>query len=99
MKPVDRDVLFLLCRRRVQLSQSAFDTAEFNKVFRAIYAFRQVDLASIRVPTLVFNGEYESRSVFTHMAYMERTIPDVRTAVVPDAGHTSNMENPAAFNN
>lgn len=85
-------------RSYVRETMSSFERTEFNKVFRAIYDFREVDLASIRVPTLVLNGEYESRSVFAHAAHMERTIPDVRSAVIPDAGHTSNMENPNGFN-
>lgn len=85
-------------RAYVRETMSSFDTTEFNKIFRAIYDFRQVDLASIQVPTLVLNGEHESRSVFTHTTHMERVVPDVRTAVIPDAGHTSNMEHPAAFN-
>lgn len=85
-------------RAYVRETMSSFETTEFNKVFRAIYDFRRVDLAAIQVPALVLNGEYESRSVFTHTAHMERLIPDVQTAVIPDAGHTSNMENPEAFN-
>lgn len=76
---------------------SSFEAAEFNDVFRAVYDFRRVDLASIRVPTLVRNGAHESRSVFRHAAHVERVVPDVRSAVVPDAGHTSNVENPDAF--
>ena len=85
-------------RAYVRETMSAFDTAEFNKIFRAIYDFRRVDLPAIQVPTLVLNGEFESQSVFTHTTHMERAIPDIRTAVLPDAGHTSNMENPDAFN-
>jgi len=85
-------------RSYVRETMAAFDTAEYNKVFRAIYGFRRVDLAAISVPTLVLNGEYESRSVFDHAAHVERSIPDARSAVVPGAGHTSNMEAPTAFN-
>ena len=85
-------------RSYVRGTMSSFDTAEFNKVFRAIYAFREVDLAAVSAPTLVLNGEYESRAVFTHTAHLQHVLPDVRVAVIPDAGHTSNMENPAAFN-
>ena len=84
-------------RAYVRETMSSFEADEFNEVFRAIYDFRRVDLAAIRVPTLVLNGEHESRSVFEHAAYMERTIPDVRSVVLPEAGHTSNMENPEAF--
>lgn len=85
-------------RSYVQETMSAFEATEFNKIFRAIYDFRRVDLASIRVPTLVLNGEHESRSVFRHAEHMEYVIPDVRSAMIPDAGHTSNMENPDTFN-
>ena len=58
----------------------------------------ELNLASIQAPTLVLNGEYETQSVYTHTAHMGRLIPTVRTAMVPNAGHTSNMENAAAFN-
>jgi pimeloyl-ACP methyl ester carboxylesterase len=85
-------------RSYVRETMSSFDRTEFNNIFRAIYDFRRVNLAAIQAPTLVLNGEYESRSVFTHATHMERMIPDVQTAVIPDAGHTSNMENPEAFN-
>ncbi|WP_129114713.1 alpha/beta fold hydrolase [Halegenticoccus tardaugens] len=85
-------------RSYVRETMSSFEASEFNKIFRAIYDFRRVDLASIRVPTLVLNGEHESRAVFRHAAYVERTIPDVRSAVVSDAGHVANLENPEAFN-
>lgn len=84
-------------RAYVRETMAAMDAAEFTKVLRALYAFRPVDLASVRAPTLVLNGEHESRSVVAQAAHLERTVPDARTAVVPDAGHTSNMENPAAF--
>lgn len=82
----------------VRETMSSFEASEFNKIFQAIYDFRRVDLASIQVPTLVLNGEHESSSVFTHAAHTERTIPDVQSVVIPNAGHTSNMENPDAFN-
>jgi pimeloyl-ACP methyl ester carboxylesterase len=81
----------------VRGTTSAFDTTEFNKVFGATYDFRRVDLSAISVPTLVLDGEFESDAVFEHTAHLERSLSDVRTAVVPDAGHTSNMENPDAF--
>lgn len=84
-------------RSYVRETMSSFDTTEFNKVFRAIYDFRRVNLAAIQVPTLVLNGEYESRSVFAHTTHIEGMIPDVRTKVIPHAGHTSNMENSKTF--
>lgn len=81
----------------VRETMSAFETREFNEVFDAIYGFRRTDLAAITIPTLIINGEGESRSVFKHAAYIERTVPGSRSVVIPEAGHTVNMENPAAF--
>lgn len=82
----------------VRERMSAFTIEEYNKIFAAIYDFRMVDLGAIQVPTLVLNGEFESDSVFRHAETLEQRIPDVETHVIPDAGHTSNMENPDRFN-
>ncbi|XVH33521.1 alpha/beta fold hydrolase (plasmid) [Haloferacaceae archaeon DSL9] len=84
-------------RAYVRQTMERFDTAEYNKIVDAIYGFRGVELGSIRVPTLVLNGEFESPSVFDHAAHIERTLPDVRSRVIPDAGHIVNMENATAF--
>lgn len=81
----------------VRETMAAFDSTEFNKVFDAVYDFQRVALGTIDVPTLVLNGESESESMFEHAAYLERVVPDAQTAVIPDAGNTSNMENPEEF--
>lgn len=81
----------------VRETMAALDSTEFNKVFDAVYDFQRVELGTIGAPTLVLNGESGSESVFEHAAYLERVVPDARTAVIPDAGTTSNMENPRAF--
>jgi pimeloyl-ACP methyl ester carboxylesterase len=73
-------------------------TEEYLKIYDAIYEFDLLDLAAIRVPTLVLNGEYESKAVFRHTEEMLRRIPEARAQVISGGGHTSNMENPAAFN-
>jgi pimeloyl-ACP methyl ester carboxylesterase len=85
-------------RPYIRETMSAFGPEEYNKVLGAVYGFRMVDLEAIGVPTLVLNGEFESRSVFRHTEELERRIPDVETRVLPGTGHTSNMENPEAFN-
>ena len=75
-----------------------FDTVEFNKVFSAVYDFGLQQLSQIKVDTLVMNGEFESGAVFRHTRKILESVPNAVSAVIPDAGHTSNMENPAAFN-
>lgn len=73
-------------------------TEEYLKIYDAIYDFNLLNLAAIKVPTLILNGEHESRSVFRHTEEMLRWMPQAEAEIVPGAGHTSNMENPGAFN-
>ena len=73
-------------------------TEEYLKIYAAIYEFDLLDLASINVPTLILNGEFESKAVFRHTEEMLKLIPNVEYRTVSCAGHTSNMENPIAFN-
>ena len=77
----------------LQLSDS-----EYEKIYDSIYGFGLQPLGRIRVPTLVLNGEYESKAVFRHTEELKRRVPQVEATIVPGAGHTSNMENPEAFN-
>jgi pimeloyl-ACP methyl ester carboxylesterase len=52
----------------------------------------------IRCPTLVLNGEFESKAVFRHTEEILKRVPESVAHIVPGAGHTSNMENPTGFN-
>lgn len=74
-------------------------TNEFAKVIRAVAAFHEteVDLAAISVPTLVLDGEHELPFVKQHAAKMGSEIPNAIVREVPDAGHASNLDNPAFF--
>jgi pimeloyl-ACP methyl ester carboxylesterase len=72
--------------------------AEYEKIYDAIYGFTLLPLGRIHVPTLVLNGEFESKSVFRHTEEILRRVPNAEAGVVPGAGHTSSMENPGAFN-
>ncbi|MCY3754905.1 MAG: alpha/beta fold hydrolase [Alphaproteobacteria bacterium] len=54
-------------------------------------------LPSVRAPTLVLIGEHDAP--FRGAAdYMARKIPNAEQVVLPEAGHTANLDNPAAFN-
>jgi 3-oxoadipate enol-lactonase len=55
-------------------------------------------LHELRFPTLVINGELDSKA-FREMAveYGER-LPNVRSAVIPGVGHLCSLEAPDAFN-
>lgn len=56
------------------------------------------DLSRISVPTVVIVGEQDQPSPPEVAEEMANAIPGARLVVVPDAGHLSNIENPAAFN-
>ncbi len=54
-------------------------------------------LEKIAVPTLVLVGANDT-NFLAATDYMAAKIPGARKAVIPDAGHASNLHQPAAFN-
>jgi pimeloyl-ACP methyl ester carboxylesterase len=54
-------------------------------------------LASIRVPTLVIVGDQDQPFV-APSEYMAKKIAGARLAVIPGAGHSSNLDQPEIFN-
>lgn len=55
-------------------------------------------LPGIAVPTLVLWGEDDRRSPLTIAEQFHAAIPDAELAIIPNAGHVSNMEQPNVFN-
>lgn len=56
------------------------------------------DLAKINVPTLILQGEFDSVIPMAAAKSLNEKIKNSVLAVIPNAGHLSNLENPAAFN-
>ena len=56
------------------------------------------ELPRIDVPTLVIVGEDDRISPPEEMALIASRIPGARFETIPEAGHLSPLENPAAFN-
>ena len=54
-------------------------------------------LPSIRVPTLVIVGD-KDEPFLAPCEYMAKKIPGARLEVIRDAGHSSNLDQPDAFN-
>jgi pimeloyl-ACP methyl ester carboxylesterase len=54
-------------------------------------------LGSIKVPTLVIVGD-QDQPFLAPCEYMARKIPGARLEVIPGAGHSSNLDQPAIFN-
>lgn len=55
-------------------------------------------LSSIKVPTLLLWGDDDRRSPMSIAAQLRHAIPHAELAVIANAGHVSNMEQPEAFN-
>jgi pimeloyl-ACP methyl ester carboxylesterase len=53
-------------------------------------------LPAVAVPTLIVVGDRDTPFIAAS-EYMARKIPGARLAVVPDAGHASNLDQPEAF--
>ena len=54
-------------------------------------------LATIRVPTLIIVGD-QDQPFLAPSEYMAKKIPGARLEVIPGAGHSSNLDQPEAFN-
>lgn len=54
-------------------------------------------LPTIRVPTLVIVGDQDTPFIAS-CEYMAKKIPGARLEVIKDAGHSSNLDQPEAFN-
>ena len=55
-------------------------------------------LGTLKVPTLIICGAEDSLTPVKESEAMHLAIPDAQLAVIPDAGHVSCLEHPAAFN-
>ncbi len=54
-------------------------------------------LSTIRVPTLLIWGDADARSPMAVARQLHDAIPGARLAVIPGAGHVSNLEDPVRF--
>jgi pimeloyl-ACP methyl ester carboxylesterase len=54
-------------------------------------------LAGIRVPTLIIVGDHDQPFI-APCEYMAKKIPGARLEVIDGAGHSSNLDQPEAFN-
>jgi pimeloyl-ACP methyl ester carboxylesterase len=82
----------------IQRHRSAQGLAHAARGMLAQTDARVIDsLPSIRVPTLVIVGDRDEPFV-APCEYMAKKIPGARLEVVRDAGHSSNLDQPDAFN-
>jgi pimeloyl-ACP methyl ester carboxylesterase len=85
-------------RESLGLHRSAQGLAHAARGMLAQEGSRVIDgIASIRVPTLIIVGD-EDQPFLAPSEYMAKKIPGARLEVIRGAGHSSNLDQPEAFN-
>ena len=79
----------------VMVSQPPFGLSNVNIALQTNQVM--VALEQVKVPTLVIVGQNDTNTL-APSNYMHRKIPNSRLAVIPQAGHSSNVEQPGIFN-
>lgn len=84
--------------RELMLRQNAAGLAHMARRAVSMHdSFVIERLGEVRVPTLVLVGDRDAP--FLQAAdYMATAIPGAHKAIIPNAGHASNIDNPEAFN-
>jgi 3-oxoadipate enol-lactonase len=55
-------------------------------------------LQRLDLPVLIINGEHDTQARIGAGAELARALPHARLAIIPGAGHFSNLDNPGAYN-
>ncbi len=85
--------------QRLVDSMAALHTESYLKTIEASFMYPRVpDLERIEVPTHIVVGAEDTLTPPDLARAMAARIPGARLTVIADAGHLSNIENPAAFN-
>ena len=86
---------------RDQLAEHSLDGAAFT--MRGVQSQRpslfdlEADLRQITVPMLVLTGDEDEPCLIPNI-YLKRTVPSAALQILPNTGHTINIEEPAALN-
>jgi len=85
--------------QRLVDSMTALHKESYLKAIAAMTRYEPVaKLAAVKVPTLVICGDEDKLTPPAVSQEMANTIPGARLAILGEAGHLSNIEQPAAFN-
>lgn len=84
-------------RREALETVGRTSSAEFKKIFDALYRFEPPALDDVSVPALVVFGEHEAPPVRRQSKELARTLGG-RAVRVSGAAHLVNQDSPAAFN-
>jgi pimeloyl-ACP methyl ester carboxylesterase len=69
------------------------ESAKVHEMLKS-YSSKSVDYSSITVPALHLYGEYELEMISHHVKHMASAIPRSEARQIPNAGHSSHVDNP-----
>lgn len=73
-------------------------SAEFRKIFGALYRYEPPELTGLETPTLVVHGEQEAPLVKRQGRQIAAAVADGDRLELADSGHLVNQDRPRAFN-
>ena len=73
-------------------------SAAVTKMWETLPAYTRSDLASIKVPTTIADGEFDEGIKQTHDEYMAQAIPGARLVILRNVSHFAMLQDPRAFN-
>jgi len=79
-------------------SASDIPSAEYRKIFEALYQYDPPALTGLETPTLVVHGEQEVPLVKRQGAQIATAVADGTRLELSDSGHLVNLDRPRAFN-
>lgn len=87
----------------VKIIQSIVERTASTSIFGTLLALAArtdttLSLPNIKCPTLILVGEKDNLTPVSASEALNKAIPGSIMAVIPNAGHISNMENPVEFN-
>jgi pimeloyl-ACP methyl ester carboxylesterase len=68
------------------------------KMWETLPAYSRSDLASIKVPTTIADGEFDEGIKRPHEEYMAQAIPGAHLVILPNVSHFAMLQDPHAFN-
>ena len=73
-------------------------SAEYRKIFEALYRYEPPELTGLETPTLVVHGDQEVPLVKRQGAQIASAVTDGTRVELADSGHLVNQDRPRAFN-
>lgn len=85
-----------------RLSPTPSDFSAFSRAIKVMWDtepnYTAAELARIRTPVAIVDGDHDEAIVGAHTEYLARSIPGAKLILLPSVGHFAMMEDPARFN-